>query len=86
MKYMDAWGNKYDTKEEAKENLLKIYRGMGCYWREITNGLDALEILEWINEKNLLDEFKKHFQAQIQTMEEAWLEWDIDASIDEVEE
>ena len=72
---IDDWGNEYGTEKEAAEGLLKILRSRDDYYDVIANYMDIPhEVMEWIVEQNLYEQFAKNFSISIKHAELSWVE------------
>lgn len=73
--WVDSWGNESNTKEEAKNKILKNFRASEYYFETIAENLIIpTKFFEWIV-ANHWDEFKKEFDKEIDKAEKYWAEY-----------
>lgn len=73
--WIDSWGNESNTKEEAKNKILKNFRESENYFETISEILIIpTRFFEWIV-NNHWNEFKKEFATEIDQAEKDWAEY-----------
>lgn len=65
--FVDEYGRKFETKKEAKEFFLKELRNDENYLDNLAHELwiDNFDLLEWVKNNNLWEQFKTYFAKEI---------------------
>ena len=70
---VDAWGNEYKTKEEARKAFIKMFHESDDFLNDIVEAIDTQEVVEWVvQEMGLKEEFLRRFQKDVKCAEEYW--------------
>ena len=77
MAYLDSWGRKSNTLEEAKEKILKEFRQSQDYYETIGENLNIpSEFFNWIVlTPHVWESFKKQFSEEIEEAEFDWADY-----------